>query len=193
MIVNNKTIIITDPYHIVQKYEDKIPTFENWPGLDGVTVKTPFINYTESQFEAYKRFDNARNVALEKYKGKLDDWIRCGYGSDMSVLGFKNYICGSTLYGNLQYATYNTVTNEPIGKFCVDSGQVAVFVLDEVLKYNPLYSFDMKNTNSVAIIKNFSGKVDFKIKNYENGLKSLNVIGIGTINFLADHGDTQSI
>ena len=71
------------------------------------------------------------------YICKNGDWSKCGYGDNMGRLGIKNYICRDTIYGDWSCTTFNSDTKEPIGEFCADAGLVAVFLLDEVLKYNP--------------------------------------------------------
>ena len=75
---------------------------------------------------------------------------------------------------------------------------VAVFLLDEVLKYNP--NFDWYNTRpwTTTLIKDFDGEVEFEVIHtegvYEDDTeyhkkgdkwvcKSLHVIGKGNINF----------
>lgn len=49
-----------------------------------------------------------------------DDWKRCGFGEDMSKLGFGQYlyIDMGDEYGN---EVINTDTNKTLGKFCTDS------------------------------------------------------------------------
>ena len=73
------------------------------------------------------------------------DWRKCDYGDNMAALGLTNYISESTRYGDWSCSTprkdveaqleeLNASLNiEKIGYFCDD----AVFLLDEVLKYNP--------------------------------------------------------
>ena len=46
-----------------------------------------------------------------------------------------------TLYGDWSCITYNSDTHEKIGEFCADAGMVGVFLLDEVLKYNPDFNY----------------------------------------------------
>lgn len=92
-----------------------------------------------------------------------DDWKACGYGENMKVLGINNYICRDTLYGDWSCTTFNSDTKEPIGEFCADAGMVAVFLLDEVLKYNPDFDYHKEKSWTTTLIKNFKGTVQFVV------------------------------
>jgi len=90
-----------------------------------------------------------------------NDWAYCNCGSHMEVLGINHYMTRDTLYGDWSCTTYNTDTKEKIGSFCADAGLVSVFLLDEVLKYNPYYKYE--NDWSVTYIKDFKGTVQFVV------------------------------
>lgn len=108
-----------------------------------------------------------------------EDWKMSGYSSHMEILGIKNYICRDTIYGDWSCTTFNSDTKEIIGKFCADAGLVAVFLLDEVLKYNPNFDYHIKKPWTTTLIKDFDGEVNFEVRN--GGVK---VIGKGNINFI---------
>ena len=133
------------------------------------------------------------------YICKDDDWSKCGYGDNMRRLGIKNYICRDTIYGDWSCTTFNSDTKEPIGEFCADAGLVAVFLLDEVLKYNPDFDYHINRPWTTTLIKDFDGEVNFEIVHTEGvydedtswckkGEKweddSIQVIGKGNINFV---------
>lgn len=88
-----------------------------------------------------------------------DDWGYCNYGKNMETLGIKNYITRDTIYGDWSCTTYNTDTKEVIGRFCADAGLVSVFLLDEVLAYNPGFDYHLNQTWTTTWIKNFKGTV----------------------------------
>lgn len=90
------------------------------------------------------------------------DWRLCKYGDRMERLGIKNYIVRSTLYGDWSCGTYNTDTNESLGEFCADSGLVGVFLLDEVLKYNPEFDYHIKRKWTTTWIQNFKGTIQYR-------------------------------
>ena len=121
-----------------------------------------------------------------------NDWHSCHCGRNMEVLGIKNYISRSTEYGDWSCTTYNTDTEEIIGEFCADAGMVSVFLLDEVLSYNPNFDYHKKRKWTTTWIKDFDGEVEFKVI-YEDWLdeesgkvlsdKVVHVVGNGNINF----------
>lgn len=127
-----------------------------------------------------------------------EDEEKCNGYENMEKLGINHYLVRETIYGDWSCTTYNSDTKEKIGEFCADAGMVAVFLLDEVLKYNP--NFDWYNTRpwTTTLIKDFDGEVEFKVihtegvyeddsEYHEKGdkwvYKSLHVIGKGNINF----------
>ena len=96
-----------------------------------------------------------------------DDWNACEYGENMEALGINNYMTRDTLYGDWSCTTYNTDTKEPIGEFCADAGMVSVFLLDEVLKYNPDFDYHTERLWTTTLIKDFKGTVQFIVKHEE--------------------------
>lgn len=160
MKVENKTIIITDPCYIINEHEDKKPKWKDYPELAEISPRTKFSDYTPEQTIAYKEYSKAYN----EFNAKYDDWSKCSYGENMEALGITNYICRDTIYGDWSCTTYNTDTKEKLGKFCADAGLVAVFELDEVLKYNPDFSQWIKTHNwCVTVIENFTGNINFEV------------------------------
>lgn len=134
-----------------------------------------------------------------------DDWEACDYGQNMEALGIKHCICESTLYGDWGCTTYK-VDSDPveiidnvaeayakgdyemdfsskiskIGDFCADAGLVAVFLLDEVRKYNPDIDKWIKGHPwCVTTIEDFDGNVEYYID--ENS--EAPIYGTGNINF----------
>lgn len=134
-----------------------------------------------------------------------DDWAVCNYGQNMEVLGIKHYICESTLYGDWGCTTYKVDTDpveiidsmaeayangdyeidfsskvSKIGNFCADAGLVAVFLLDEVRKYNPdIDKWIKEHPGCVTTIEDFDGNVEYYID--ENS--EAHIYGTGNIKF----------
>lgn len=100
-----------------------------------------------------------------------DDWEKCGYGSDMESLGINHYMTRDTIYGDWSCTTFDTDTNKPIGQFCADAGLVSVFLLDEVLKYNPDFNYHIERPWTTTLIKNFNGSVQFIVRRIEGEYK----------------------
>lgn len=113
-----------------------------------------------------------------------DDWKACDYGANMEALGIKNYISRSTTNGDWSCTTFNSDTNEEIGEFCADAGLVAVFLLDEVLKYNPNFDYHINSPWTTTLIKDFEGEVNFEVIDDEYGEPEVQVVGKGNINFV---------
>lgn len=95
-----------------------------------------------------------------------EDWGKCRYGEDMSNLGIKHYIVRDTLYGDWSCTTFDSNTKQPIGEFCADAGMVGVFLLDEVLKYNPDFDYHINRPWTTTLIRNFKGAVSFQVVHY---------------------------
>jgi len=122
-----------------------------------------------------------------------DDWNACNYGENMEVLGIKTYLTSDTIYGDWSCTTVNKDTDEPIGGFCADAGLVSVFLLDEVLAYNPDFDYHIKKPFTTTLIKDFDGDIEIEVvdvkyedEDYEGVIvedQEVQVIGRGNINF----------
>lgn len=65
-----------------------------------------------------------------------------------------------------------------LGEFCADCGMVGVFLLEEVLKYNPDFDYHKNRKWTTTLIESFDGEVEFKVVDEE-----VSVIGKGNIDF----------
>ena len=117
------------------------------------------------------------------YDETRDDWSYCQCGNWMERLGIRTYLCNSTHYGDWSCTTYNTDNKEIIGQFCADSGLVGIFLLDEVLKYNPDFDYHLNRKHTTTWIKDFHGTVELHIECNNNEPAKVNVVGKGSINF----------
>ena len=175
------TIIITDPCYVVKKCLDENPYPFPWTSdlIDSPNIDELIAQYT-------------------KWKEEHDDWDKCDCGQKMEALGINTYFTENTIYGDWGCGTYK-VDEDPyklidrlietsdeykclkIGSFCADSGQVSVFLLDEVRKYNPdIDKWIEKHDQCVTTIPNFNGEVNYYVD--KNG--EAHIVGIGNINFL---------
>ena len=96
-----------------------------------------------------------------------NDWSACNYGEDMDALGITHYMTRDTLYGDWSCTTFDTDTKEVIGQFCADAGLVSVFLLDEVLKYNPEFDYYLNKKWTTTWIRDFKGTVEFVVKHID--------------------------
>lgn len=98
-------------------------------------------------------------------------WDLCEFGYNMEVFGFTNYMTRDTLYGDWGCTTYDSDTKSELGHFCADAGLVSVFLLDEVLRYNPEFDYHEKRTWTTTWIRNFKGTVQFVVVREEGFYK----------------------
>ena len=170
MEVNNKDIIIIDPIYIMK------PTTENNPNTYPYTPDIVDSDKFEEIEEKYM-----------KWEEEHDDWRKCKFGRNMSVLGFTNYEYSPTLLGNWSCTAFNKDTGEKLGYFCAESSSVAVFELDEVIKYNPnIIEWLKNNSHTATIISRFTGNVNIVTRTTLEGKMSFDyvtVIGRGSVNF----------
>ena len=123
---------------------------------------------------------DAYHKANEKWeKENMSDWERCEYGDEMEVLGINTYLSDRTIYGDWSCSTFNSDTKKKIGDFCADAGMVAVFLLDEVLRYNPDFNYHTERPWTTTLIRDFHGTVEL----HRDG-EEVTVIGKGNINFV---------
>lgn len=138
-------IIITDPCYIC-KEDDKSqsPEPKDFPDADAY----------------YKAYNEWRDANPRQ-------WDVCGCGSNMEAFGITNYMTRDTLYGDWGCTTYNSDTKEVLGRFCADAGLVSVFLLDEVLRYNPEFDCHKERPWTTTWIPNFKGTVQFIVERQE--------------------------
>lgn len=73
-----------------------------------------------------------------------------------------------------------TIDMKKLGTFCADAGMVAVFLLEEVLIYNPDFSkWIEEHPWCVTVIPDFDGDIQYYVDINVNA----HIIGIGNINF----------
>ena len=69
-----------------------------------------------------------------------------------------------------------------LGSFCADAGLVSVFLLDEVLAYNPDFDYHLNRKWTTTLIKDFDGDVQITHRS-EGEDREVSVVGKGNINF----------
>ena len=200
------TIVITDPCYIIKKNPIQHPDEKDF-GLPASISDKPFKDYSTPEELAYK---DALDKYYEESR-KYDDWDKCDWGENMEVLGIHNYISKSTIYGDWSCSTYQTkeepkefmesilrilndnlengedsedwipYEGEYIGEFCADAGLVGVFLLDEILAYNPEWkSWIEEHPWCATIIEDFEGEVEYYIDKVD---EEAHIVGTGNINF----------
>lgn len=157
-------------------YKTKLNEIKNW-SFD-LASKTKEIDqyYLWNHKDKYNRYLDSEPIEFDgdiiitdpgyiiNDDSDSNDWKICDYGSNMEVFGFSKYITRDTIYGDWSCSTFNTDTNEEIGEFCADAGLVSVFLLDEVLKYNPDFDYHINKTWTTTWIKDFKGIVQIIVE-----------------------------
>lgn len=157
-------IIITDPCYIMKKRDES--TRPKWDDFHPYKRIYDYPDYDEKTktskmfSENMSKLDKADAIWQ---KENPDDWDVCNYGSNMEAIGIHNYMTRDTLYGDWSCTTFNSDTQKEIGEFCADAGLVSVFLLDEVLKYNPDFDYHKEKSWTTTLIKNFKGTVQFVV------------------------------
>lgn len=131
------------------------------------------------------------------YIVKEEDWENSDFGENMDVIGFTSWLSRSTGYGDWSCTTFKhdisdikeyleelvsdedvKIEGNKIGTFCADAGMVGVFLVDEVLEYNPEFKSKLGSW-WLTYIKDFDGDINF----YVTCANTVHVIGEGNINF----------
>ena len=92
------------------------------------------------------------------------DWAECDYGQCMERLGITldNHYVNFTNVGDGEWKIRDKATKKLIGSFGADSGQIGVFLLSEVLRYNPDFLTKYPYMDRIAtVIEDFAGDIDF--------------------------------
>jgi hypothetical protein len=155
-------IIITDPCYIMRERDNSSrPKWEDYMSL------TDYAGMSKEELEKsgyFKDYDRLKEAEKKWEEEHPDDWNVCEYGDRMDKLGFTKYMTRDTLYGDWSCTTFDLSTKQSIGSFCADAGLVSVFLLDDILKYNPDYKDHLDNSWCATWIKNFKGTVQFVVK-----------------------------
>lgn len=201
-------IIITDPCYFLkdERYRPdlKYPNREDFISFESIS-DYPDVEKSDilKKFESLKDFDEeiletvkllesleskskTRDFEYEQYEKALkeyeqltsSDWQKSNYGENLTALGFSTYLTSETYYGDWSCTTYKKEKKEKLGEFCADAGMVGIFLLKEVLEYNPEFEKRLKNSKLATVIKDFKGDVKFNLKD-----ERLIIEGLGNINF----------
>lgn len=157
----------------IEDYPDKLTAELNMIHYLRIGQAPLFSPTLQAEWDAYHK-------AEEKWKEEnINDWEKCEYGEEMEVLGINTYLSDRTIYGDWSCTTFNYDTKKKIGNFCADAGMVAVFLLDEVLRYNPDFNYHTERPWTTTLIRDFHGTVEL----HRDG-EDVTVIGKGNINFV---------
>jgi hypothetical protein len=157
-------IIITDPCYVMKHHDrSTAPKWDDYMRLKDYAGMNKEELTAAGFYEDYAKMQEAEKKWDEEHP---DDWEVCEYGDRMDKLGFtpQCYMTRDTLYGDWSCTTFDLNTKEEIGGFCADAGLVSVFLLDDILKYNPDYKDHLDKSWCATHIKDFKGTVQFVVK-----------------------------
>jgi len=186
----NEDIIITDPSYIMkqsnQDYLYEVCPYNyddyNLIKLNHWDCRNLTISQLQTAYLKKKEYDNLERDWQIVHRTKLSsDWDKCNCGRNMEIFGFTQYLTRSTIYGDWSCTTFNSDTKKPIGEFCADCGEVGVFSLKEVLKYNPEFDYHLTKKWTTTLIENFTGDVWDEVEN-----EKVHIVGKGNINFITE-------
>ena len=202
------TIVITDPCYIIKKNPIKCPNEEDF-GLPASIISKPFKDYSTPEELAYKAaldkyFEESRKyndwnkcnygenmgtLGIHNYISEstiYGDWSCTTYQIEEepkelleSILRILNDNLENEAYGDGELPIPKV--GKAIGEFCADAGLVGVFLLDEILAYNPEWkSWIEEHSWCATIIKDFKGEVEYYIDKVDG---EAHIVGTGNINF----------
>ena len=202
------TVVITDPCYIIKENPIKHPNEKDF-GLPASIGSKPFKDYSTPEELAYKaaldyyykespKYDdwdkcdygeNMEVLCIHNYISEptiYGDWSCTTYKIDEEPKDFVDSVL-QALKDNLEDEEYGEdessipYEGEYIGGFCADAGLVGVFLLDEILAYNPDWkSWIEEHSWCATIIENFEGEVEYYIDKVD---KEAHIVGTGNINF----------
>jgi len=151
MKITNKTIVITDPCYIaLDKDWDENGAFNYGEYKITDNHFTDYIwqstGFGDGSFAVNQTNKILSQGELEKH---IDDLLKTTRAFIESPTSVDRQIS----YENLVRQSKN------VGRFCVDSGTFGVFILDEVLSYNPNFLSDYGDW-CFAIIEDFTGNIE---------------------------------
>lgn len=165
------TIIITDPCYVIKSRDWESSNYgRNLLGFQGYI--TEYTLYGDWGCTTYS-INNPKEV-VEKI-AELNKHLDKVYSDDLSEEDRQE------IFSDYNYSLKNLLeTSRELGDFCADAGMVSVFLLDDVLKYNPEFSqWVLKHPRCVTIIPNFDGNVKYHVDINNEA----HIIGTGNINF----------
>ena len=188
------TIVITDPCYIIRKCPIKCPNEEDYSTSEELAYEAALDKYFEESHK-YNDWDkcnygeNMEVLGIYNYISEstiYGDWSCTTYQTEKepkelleSILRILNDNLENEAYGDGELPIPKV--GKAIGGFCADAGLVGVFLLDEILAYNPEWkSWIEEHSWCATIIKDFKGEVEYYIDKVDG---EAHIVGTGNINF----------
>lgn len=88
-----------------------------------------------------------------------EDWKACAYGDHMETLGLRNFLVAYVTEGEEDLGAYGP-GGELLGTFVSDSGLAGVFLLEELLAYDPEFDEHIECPENALWLQDFDGTVE---------------------------------
>ena len=156
----NGDILFVDPAYIMK---NKVLNIE-FPHSKNFFSYLDIRDYPDFQKDLYKsdmydkelqKYGKAIDEYINKYKS---DWEKAKDGKDLGVLGLENYMICQTSYSNKICSMFCSFDEREIGTFFIEY-LIGIFLLDEVLKYNPDFKCHIEHPEKIFLINSFNGKI----------------------------------
>lgn len=181
------TIVITDPCYVMRDQQGTPQlTKDDWDACDyGSNMEVLSITNYITENTIYGDW-SCTTYATDNPQKAVDDLAKISkYFSDKyeEYGGYKR--CSEEQYRALcdecdEKQSTLGIAVENIGHFCADAGLVSVFLLDEILTYNPDFlKWVDHHSHCATIIKDFDGDVEY----YVDEAGDAHIIGTGSTNF----------
>jgi len=163
-------------FNSTMKFLEKLPYEELV-----ITKMDSYNNYLDSD---PKHFTGDIIITDPCYIAKDNDWPDFLDDEYKGKNAIKNFIERDTIYGDWSCTVFDIITKNSIGQFCADAGLVGVFLLSEVLQYNPSFNYHTERPWTTALIKDFDGDIWFEVyEEYDEEYGydyTVHVVGKGT-------------
>lgn len=168
-------IIITDPCYIIKDNEDN-----DWKKCGyGECMEALGIEHCISESTIYGDWScTTWSTPRKDVEVQLEELNKLCENAWRAKEEYERDSVQSKIYDDKMANT--TMDMKKLGAFCADAGMVAVFLLEEVMIYNPDFSKWIEDHPwCVTVIPNFDGDVQYHIDNSGDA----HIIGKGNINF----------
>lgn len=158
MLVENRTIVITDPCYLFGG--DESEEVDNLNKLSDYIWESTI--YGDWECMTYRgNIENSKKLAEEYAKEYFNSWDAVNY-SDVSDED-KNF-----LLTEFKIFKDKWIADKEVETFTADCGEVGVFFLDELLKIEGIKENLEKYKHCIAIIYDFNGEVKYTIDEHDN-------------------------
>lgn len=194
-------LVITDPCYVIKKDLSNPPRYPECENFN-ITYHD-YVAYKNNELLDLEKITQAKAYSEAIYNWEellhAGDWSLSDCGRNAKGIGLNTSLVRDNLYGDWSCTVFNTDTNDKIGEFCADAGMVGIFLLNEILQYDPTFRKHLDKPWTMAVIKGFKGDVQIKVNRITGTYETesdyhkkgetwtddeVQVVGVGNINFV---------